>query len=190
MVIKRTLCLILGCALLVGCMTRPKESNPDVNAYLAFLKARPGANLQGQSEKAAIQRFQDFLSNLKEENIRKNTSGTYSQGAFLNDTLKTEVGAAAIEKYFLGTAANADEIRVEFVDLARSGNEYYFRWVMDVKFKKFHRGKTFRTIGMTHARFNEDGKVILHQDYWDSTTGFFQHVPVLGAGIRTIKSLF
>lgn len=188
--IKRTLCLVLGCALLAGCMTRPKETNPDVDAYLAFLKSRPGANLQGQSEKAAIQRLQDFLSNLHEENIRKNTSATYAEDAFLNDTLKTEVGAAAIEKYFLGTAANADEIRVEFADVARSGNDYYFRWVMDVKFKKFHRGKSFRTIGVTHARFDENGKVILHQDYWDSTTGFFQHVPVLGAGIRYIKTLF
>jgi hypothetical protein len=187
---KRALFLLMACALLTACMTRPKDHNAEVEAYLAFLKARPGANLQGETEKRAISRLQAYLSNLTEENIRKNTSSTYAKDAYLNDTLKTEIGAAEIEKYFLGTAANADEIRVEFEDVARSGNDYYLRWIMDVKFKKFHRGKTFRTVGITHARFNEEGLVILHQDYWDSTSGFFEHVPVLGAGIRYIKSLF
>ncbi|MEX1117235.1 MAG: nuclear transport factor 2 family protein [Terrimicrobiaceae bacterium] len=187
---KPALFLLGACALLSGCMTNPKTSNDEVQAYLDFLKERPGANLQGSAEREALARLKDYLSNLHEENIRKNTATTYAADAFLNDTLKTEIGAAAIEKYFLGTAGNADEIRVEFQDVARSGNEYYLRWVMDVKFKKFHRGKSFRTIGMTHARFNDQGLVILHQDYWDSTTGFFQHVPVLGTGIRYIKTLF
>ncbi len=170
-------------------MTNQKNPNAEVQAYLDFLKERPGANLQGSAEREALTRFKNYLSNLNEENIRKNTASTYSTDAFLNDTLKTEIGAADIEKYFLGTAGNADEIRVEFKDVARSGNDYYLRWVMDVKFKKFHRGQSFRTVGITHARFNEQGLVTLHQDYWDSTTGFFQHVPVLGAGIRYIKSL-
>jgi hypothetical protein len=171
-------------------MTNQKNTNAEVQSYLDFLKERPGANLQGPAEKQAVDRLKNYLSNLNEEHIRKHTASTYSTDAFLNDTLKTEIGAAAIEKYFLGTAGNADEILVEFQDVARSGNDYYLRWVMDVKFKKFHRGKSFRTIGITHARFNEEGLVILHQDYWDSTTGFFQHVPVLGSGIRYIKTLF
>ncbi len=170
-------------------MTNQKNPNAEVQAYLDFLKERPGANLQGPSEREALARLKDYLSNLNKEHIRENTTSTYSADAYLNDTLKTEIGAAAIEKYFLGTAENADEIRVEIQDVVRSGNDYYLRWVMDVKFKKFHRGKSFRTVGMTHARFNDQGLVILHQDYWDSTTGFFQHVPVLGAGIRYIKSL-
>ncbi len=59
---------------------------------------------------------------------------------------------------------------------------------MDVRYRKFHRGKTVRTIGMTHVRFNPEGQVILHQDYWDSAAGLFEYVPVVGGGIRLIKS--
>lgn len=171
-------------------MSTRKDPNTEVEAYLAFLKARPGASLKPLEEKAALQRVKQFLDNLNAENIRQSTSSVYAADAFFNDTLKTEIGAAEIEKYFLGTAENTEEIRVEFLDTAKSGNEYYLRWVMDVKFKKFHKGKSFRTVGMTHIRFSPDGKVILHQDYWDSTSGFFQHVPVLGSGIRYIKGLF
>jgi hypothetical protein len=43
------------------------------------------------------------------------------------------------------------------------------------------------TIGMTHLRFDSEGKVVLHQDFWDSTRGIFEHVPVMGAGIRLVK---
>jgi hypothetical protein len=30
--------------------------------------------------------------------------------------------------------------------------------------------------------------VVLHQDYWDSAAGLFEHVPVVGRLIRTVKS--
>lgn len=156
--------------------------------YLAFIAEHPGANLSGAEEKAAIKRFEDYLAHFSEVSIRQNTRKTYAPNAFLNDTLKTVRGSAAIEEYFLKTLANTESMRVEFTDVARSGNEYYFRWIMDIKFRQFAKGQVVRTIGMTHVRFNEDGQVILHQDYWDSAQGFFEYVPVIGGGIRFIKS--
>ncbi|GAB4167152.1 MAG: nuclear transport factor 2 family protein [Terrimicrobiaceae bacterium] len=170
-------------------MTTKSQLDP-VNEYLKVLQDRPGADLRGAKEQEALQRATNFLANLREAPIRENTSRVYDQHAFFNDTIKTERGAAAIERYLIETAKNTDDIRVEILDTARSGNDYYLRWVMDVKFKKFHRGKEFRTIGMTHLRFSEEGKVILHQDYWDSARGIFEQVPVLGAGIRYIRSMF
>lgn len=43
------------------------------------------------------------------------------------------------------------------------------------------------TIGMSHLRFDGAGKVVLHQDFWDSTRGIFEHVPLIGNGIRAVK---
>ena len=171
-----------------GCAARQAVPNEAVQDYLVFLRTQPGADLQGAREKAAIANFQAFLSDFTKENVTANARKVYARDAWLNDTLKTVRGSAEIEKYFLGSVENTDEIKVEFTDVARSGNEYYFRWVMDVKFKKFHRGKVVRTIGMTHVRFNADGQAILHQDYWDSAQGLFEYVPVIGGGIRFIKS--
>jgi hypothetical protein len=184
------LCVVAACALLSSCMSS-KHRNPsaEAEAYLAFLRARPGADLRGPAEDAAVSRVKSYLSNLRDPQTRRSTPEVYAHDAFFNDTLKTEIGAANIEKYFDATAANTDEIRVEFLDVARSGDDFYFRWAMDVKFKKIKRGQTHRSIGISHIRFTPEGKILLHQDYWDSTSGFFQHVPVLGAAIRTIKSL-
>jgi hypothetical protein len=41
---------------------------------------------------------------------------------------------------------------------------------------------------MSHLRFNNEGKIILHQDYWDSMQGFYQHIPIIGGVLQWIKS--
>ncbi len=179
--------VLLALGAFVGCASRQPRTDP-VGAYLGFLKTHPGADLRGDKERAAVDRFESFLSVFTKEKLQNETSRVYSRDVFFNDTLKTVRGSAALEEYFLGTLVNTESITVDFTGVARSGNDYYFRWVMDVRFKKFQRGKTIRTIGMTHVRFNQDGQVLLHQDYWDSAQGLFEHLPVIGGQIRFIKS--
>jgi limonene-1,2-epoxide hydrolase len=168
-----------GCAMNQTSMTKE---------YSAALASLPGADLAPSAEKAAVQRVKTYLSNLRADEVRANTQRVYAADAYFNDTLKTHHGAAEIEKYFLASVANTDGIEVEFADVAKSNEDYYFRWVMDVKLKYFAPGKTVRSIGMSHIRFNRDGQVILHQDYWDSAAGLFEYVPIVGTGIRLIKS--
>jgi hypothetical protein len=139
-------------------------------------------------EKMAIGGFVDFISNLSEENIRAKARKVYAPDAYLNDTLKESVGIDQIETYFIETARAAEEITAKVEDVAESGGNYYFRWTMNVRFKKFKKGETVRSIGMSHIRFNSAGLVILHQDYWDSGGNLFEHLPVVGWLIRRIKS--
>ena len=42
---------------------------------------------------------------------------------------------------------------------------------------------------MTQLRFNSDGLVVLHQDYWDSAGGFYDHLPVVGGLLAWIRSM-
>ena len=56
-----------------------------------------------------------------------------------------------------------------------------------IRFKRFKSNQDTQTIGMSHLRFNREGLVQLHQDYWDSTAGLFEHIPLLGAAIGMIK---
>jgi hypothetical protein len=41
---------------------------------------------------------------------------------------------------------------------------------------------------MTMLRFDGEGRVVLHQDFWDPAAGFYEHLPVLGGVLRWIKS--
>ena len=140
------------------------------------------------TEQAGIRRFEDFLAHLDEKTAREQTEQVYAPGAYLNDTLKTIHGAPTIRDYFISTAKGLDSMTVTFDDLAVSGRNYYFRWTMETRMKNLARGKTVRTIGVTLVRFDREGRVILHQDFWDSAQGVWDHVPGVGFAIRKIRS--
>jgi hypothetical protein len=140
------------------------------------------------AEHAAIARFEKFLGHLDEKTAREDTEKVYAPGAFLNDTIRTLHGAPAIRDYFIKTVQGLDSMTVTFDDVAVSGRNYYFRWTMDTRMKHLAKGKNIRTIGVTLVRFDPQGRVLLHQDFWDSAQGVWDHVPVLGTVIRWIQS--
>ena len=43
-------------------------------------------------------------------------------------------------------------------------------------------------MGISHLRFDTEGKIILHKDFWDAAGGLYEDLPVLGGGMRWIKS--
>jgi limonene-1,2-epoxide hydrolase len=141
-------------------------------------------------EKAGIERFKDFFADLSEERIRSKIRYVYAEDVYFNDTLKEIRGIDALEPYLLESAAAVESCTVDIGDVAVNNGNYYFRWTMDIRFRSIKKGKLTRSIGISHIRFNKEGKICLHQDYWDSTSGFFQHVPFVGYLIRKIKARF
>ena len=151
--------------------------------------AAQGAALEPDSERErrAIEGFQNLLSDFKAPDFSQRIREVYAEDAFFNDTLKTVRGVDGIEEYLTASAAAIDVGIVEFLDVVSNNGDYYFRWQMSLRFKRLARGEEKTSIGMSHIRFNSEGKVVLHQDFWDSTAGLFEHVPVLGAVLRRVK---
>lgn len=139
-------------------------------------------------ERDALARFARFFSDFSPDKVDRLVDLTYAPDVWFNDTLKTIRGRDALRSYLRHSAEAVESCRVEILDtLGNERGDYYLRWAMVIRFRRFKRGQDTRTIGMSHLRFNADGLVRLHQDYWDSTAGLFEHVPLLGAGIRAIK---
>lgn len=183
-------CLLL---LLSGCSAAPRGATRD--AWRGYLEAvrelqAAGAALEpgSEEERLAVARFQDLLSDYTAPDFASRIGDVYAEDAFFNDTLKTLHGAAEIEKHFVATAEALAQGTVEFVDLAGADGDYYFRWVMTVRFKRLARGEDVVSAGMSHVRFNAAGKVVLHQDFWDSTGGLYEHVSGLGWLLRRAKA--
>jgi len=159
--------------------------------YLGTLRSleEAGATLEegSEEESRAIERFQSLLSDFKAPDFGERIPEVYAEDVFFNDTIKTVHGAPAVEEYLTATGEAIDKGTVEFLDLVADNGNYYFRWVMTIRFKRFARGEDKRSIGMTHVRFDSAGKVVLHQDFWDSAGGLFEHVPALGWMLRRAK---
>ena len=182
---RKFLCTVLIVLSLAGCGSLEKKSDSFVD-YAGAEKSIPGVILTAGSEATAVARFALFYSNVTSASVRAEIGSVYAENLFFNDTLKTLRTRAALQSYFVKTAEHAEAMKVTVVDVARSGANYYVRWTMEVRFKG-SRESVF-TIGMTQLRFNDQGLIVFHQDFWDSTAGFFEHLPVLGAAIRWIKT--
>ena len=178
---------------LTACATVPRgATEADWREYLTVAETlrAAGAPLAKDSaeERRAVERFEDLLSDFKAPDFAAKIRQVYAEDAFFNDTLKTLRGVAAIETHLGKTGANLEAGTVDFVDLTSREGDYYFRWVMKVRAAGVAGGDEVLSVGMTHVRFDEEGKVALHQDFWDSTGGLFQHVKGLGWLLRRAKA--
>jgi hypothetical protein len=176
-----------------ACSAAPRGASEE--NWMEYLETVRLLEAQGETieagsddERRAIERFRSALSDFKAPDFAERIREVYAEDAFFNDTLKTLRGADEIEEYLMATADAVEKGTVEFLDLVSDGGNHYFRWAMTIRFKRFARGEDTKSVGMTHVRFDSEGKVVLHQDFWDSTGGLFEHVPALGWMLRRAKN--
>jgi hypothetical protein len=175
----------------VGCASAPvaEEIPMTYREASRALEAR-GVQLAPGSdeERRALERFQKALSDFKAPDFSDRLRAAYAEEVWFNDTLKTIAGPDALQRYL---AASADALRagtVEFLGWTADGRgNYFLRWEMRLRFVKLAGGEEQRSIGMSHVRFDADGRVVLQQDFWDSAAGLWEHVPGLGGLLRLAK---
>jgi hypothetical protein len=61
----------------------------------------------------------------------------------------------------------------------------YLRWVF--KYKVRGKGLPLSVEGVSHVILGVDGRVVSHIDYWDAAQGLYEHLPVIGWILRSIR---
>lgn len=176
--------------LLLNSNMLPNRSSAEIASYRASMeKVIPSGLLPGSpGEKAALERFSAFLKGIGDTSfVRENTLKTYSSDAYLDDTLVIHHGAAEIEAYFLKTSETMTSYQLEIDDIARSGDDFYIRWTMKFAAPLLSRGETVHSVGVSQVRFNREGKVAFHQDFWDSGKNFYSRLPVVGGAVGYVN---
>ena len=139
-------------------------------------------------ERQALDRFADFVANMTSSTMREKVRQVYAVDAYFNDTLKELVGARAIEEYMAHSMEATESARAVVDDISSSDGNYYVRWTMNIRFKNYNDSEDACSVGISHLRFNSDGKIALHRDYWDAAGGLYEYLPVVGGLIRWIRS--
>lgn len=187
---RRGAAALLG-FLLAGCGGNAVSPGPSALYYRMYEETKAqkigGLTPGSAEEKAAVDRFAKFFGNLSAGNVRENLRKTYADKLYFNDTLKEISDIDALERYMLDTAASVESCTATIHDVVSKDGDYYFRWEMFIAFKKFRQGQVQPSIGMTHVRFDKEGRIVFHQDYWDAAANLFEKVPVVGWMIRKVK---
>ena len=183
----RSLILLLALALLVTAAwiwwARP-SGEPDMKAYQDALTALPGST---DAIDAGLARFEAAFEDLTAPDTHSAVQALYADRVHFNDTLVTLDSGDAIAEYMANTGKRLAGCRVTVDHAFRDGSDVFVRWRMHFVSSTMGIKIDSESIGMTHLRFDENGRVVLHQDFWDAAGGLYEHLPLVGSMIRTAK---
>ena len=178
-----------GCV--TGCASAPKQDPVAFTrqALAATTSDQVGSFEKGSAaESAAIERFEQFNNDFSAANITNHTRMVYAPGVYFRDPFKVIHGEPEFENYLVKSSTAVAQFSMDWEDVAVSGHDYYFRWVMSLKLKRDGKdAPPGLTTGISHVRFNRDGLVVFHQDYFDGAAFLYEKIPILGGEIRLIK---
>lgn len=179
----------IGVLFMTGCTSKSKNMSPDWSKNTAIVEqtGKMPLMLPGTAtEREALERFNAFYAEYSAEAIKAGVRGLYADDAWFGDPFHIVEGIDDIEHYFLVMAEPVEECTFTVDSMQRSGNDYFARWTMVLK-SKVVKGPPIETIGISHVRFNPDGKIIFQQDYWD-TSAMLDRIPVVGYWTRLVKT--
>jgi steroid delta-isomerase len=189
----RAVVLVAMVSSFTGCGSSPAPSASDLNAaYELALEetAAPTAHIYtegSQTEEMALARLEAYFATMTVATVAEQTADVYAPEAWLYDNLAAIKGVDEIRRYFANAAGDVDKLSVEFLQTARSNEDYFVRWRMLISSARLAGGEPLISYGVSQFRFDDQGRVLLHRDFWDAGTGLYEYLPVLGALVTRVR---
>lgn len=180
-VVKKTFIFFL---LLTGSFWNAHADQNSVDLYLSLSK-------DGETDiMDRLRPFAAIFNHLSEDRLEQRINEAYAKNLYFNDTLVTLRSRDELVEYLKESHERANYVKTTVLNTAASGSDVYVKWLLEMEFEVFGSRRTSRSVGMSHLKFNDEGKITLHQDFWDSGSGLYAHMPVLGGLISWVKERF
>jgi steroid delta-isomerase len=81
---------------------------------------------------------------------------------------------------------DATEVSFRMLDQACQGDRCFLRWEFFCRPRRLAKGRPWRIEGVSMVRFDSEGRVVEHIDYWDAAKHFYGQLPLIGTLLRRI----
>ncbi len=103
------------------------------------------------------------------------------------DPIHTVEGIETLIQYYAQLYTNVISLDFSFNNQLHVGNEAYVQWSLLIAHTKLNNGQVNAVPGASYLQFGEDNRVFLHRDYFDLGAMLYEHIPVLGYLLKSIK---
>lgn len=166
--------------------TAPDELYQTWLTKSASLAAQPRPD--GDEERRWIEKVQKAFSPFTPEQTARYFPEAYAESLYFRDAFHHFEDRQTLVDYMVKSAEMSPGVTFEFSPVVRNGIDFYLPWVMVLPGKDGQAAQ--RSLGLSHLRFNDQGQVIFHQDYWDSADVLVPRVPVANGLIELVRRRF
>jgi ketosteroid isomerase-like protein len=133
----------------------------------------------------AVVRVREFFESISPEAVRR-IDEIYADDAWFKDPFNEVRGIEPIRRIFSHMFEQVDAPRFVVREAVSDGSSAFLTW--DFLFRAPRLGSAEQVIhGASHLRFDADGRVSYHRDYWDAAEELYEKIPLLGGLMRAVK---
>jgi steroid delta-isomerase len=136
-----------------------------------------------------LERLVDFFQTLTPVSVQR-FAEFYDRDAWFMDPFNTATGVRNIQRIFEHMFHQVDEPRFVVTEQMSDGENAMLIWDFHFYSNLFGQQRRQTIRGATHLRFNKEGQVIYHRDYWDAASEVYMGIPVLGWVLRRVRRAF
>ena len=133
-----------------------------------------------------LDRLIDFYNSFAPDSVARFPE-FYRPDAWFKDPFNEVRGIPAIQRIFSHMFKQVDEPRFVVVDQVVDAGGAMLVWEFCFRVRLWGKGQTQVMRGVSHLRFDADGKVCYHRDYWDTGEELYMKLPGLGMLMRGLR---
>lgn len=109
----------------------------------------------------------------------------YHATCYFKDPFNEFEDRNALKQVFVRMFAQLQQPRFVIVDTVRQDQVVFLVW----QFHFLLRQRAFVIKGSSHLKFDEQGLVTFHRDYWDAAEELYEKLPLIGFVLRQLKKM-
>lgn len=111
----------------------------------------------------------------------------YSDDAWFKDPFNEVRGIAAIQRIFTHMFTQVAEPRFVVTEQVSDENGAMLVWEFFFRIHRWREGEIQVIRGISHLKFDVQGKVRYHRDYWDAAEELYEKLPLIGTIFRFLR---
>jgi hypothetical protein len=127
----------------------------------------------------------NWYSTLKPQSVAL-AAHFYHPEAHFKDPFNDVTGVPAITHIFDHMFVATQNPRFSIHEHFQEHQQAFVSWTFEFELK----GSKYSILGGTHLKFDANGMVTEHRDYWDAAEELFQKLPLIGGPVRWLRAQF
>lgn len=132
----------------------------------------------------SLPRLLSWFESLSPQNLNQ-IKELYQSDCYFKDPFNEFYKRDALEQLFADMFIKLQQSRFVIVETLSDADSAFIVW-------QFHfsvRQRALRINGSSHLKFDQQGLVVFHRDYWDAAEELYEKLPVIGFILKRLKKL-